>query len=80
MNPYIKFGEKLSITSQDIERKQSFDVNKGHNSRTNVQKMMCKDPKLDLVNMNSYIKFSEILSIGFQDIERKPNFGTNQGP
>ena len=29
VNPYIKFGEKLSITSQDIERKQSFDVNQG---------------------------------------------------
>ena len=44
------------------------------------QKMMCKNPKLDLVNMNLYIKFGAILSIGFQDIEPKPNFGINQGP
>ena len=29
MNAYIKFGEILSIGSQDIERKQNFGVNKG---------------------------------------------------
>ena len=27
MNAYIKFGEFLSIFSQDIERKQNFGVN-----------------------------------------------------
>ena len=42
--------------------------------------MLCKNPKIDLVNMNAYIKFSEILPIGSQDIERKRNFGVNQGP
>ena len=52
---------------------------KGHNSGTNVQKMMCYNPKVDLVNMNAYIKFGEILSIRSQDIERKRNFGLNQG-
>ena len=29
MNSYIKFGEILSIGSQDIGRKQNFGVNKG---------------------------------------------------
>ena len=33
---------------------------KGHNSNTNVRKMTCNNPKLDLVNINAYIKFSEI--------------------
>ena len=41
MNAYIKFGEI---------QKQNFGINKGHNSSTNVQKMMCNNPKLDLVN------------------------------
>ena len=29
MNAYIKFGEILSICSQDIERRQNFGVNQG---------------------------------------------------
>ena len=29
MNAYIKFGEILSICSQDIERKQNFGINHG---------------------------------------------------
>ena len=29
MNAYIKFGEILSICSQDIERKRNFGVNQG---------------------------------------------------
>ena len=76
----IKFGEILSNSSQAIERKHNSGVNQGHNSDTNLPKMMCNNPKLDLVNMNAYIKFGEILSIGCQDIERKQNFGINQGP
>ena len=36
---------------------------KGHNSGKNVQKIMCNNPKLYLVNMNAYIKFGDILSI-----------------
>ena len=28
-NAYLKFGETLSICSQDIERKQTFDLNQG---------------------------------------------------
>ena len=29
MNAYIKFGEKMSVTSQDIERKRNFGINPG---------------------------------------------------
>ena len=58
---------------------QIFGLIKGH-SGTNVQKMMCNNPNVDLVNMNAYIKFDEILSICSHDIERKQNFGVNQGP
>ena len=36
---------------------------------TNVRKMTCNNPKLDLVNMNAFIKFGEI-----QNIERKWNY------
>ena len=34
---------------------------KGHNSSTDVGKMTCNNPKLDLVNMKSYIIFGENL-------------------
>ena len=43
------------------------------------KKMLCNNPKLDLVNMNAYIKFGEVLPIGSQDIERKRNFSVNKG-
>ena len=29
MNAYIKFGEKMSVGSQDIEQKLNFSVNQG---------------------------------------------------
>ena len=29
INAYIKFGENISVSSQDIEWKQSFGVNQG---------------------------------------------------
>ena len=44
MNAYIKFSENRSICSKDIERKQNSGVNQGHNSGTNIQKIMCKIP------------------------------------
>ena len=64
MNAYIKFGEMMSICSQDIEWKRNFSVNQGPYSDTGVGKMTCNNIELDLVNINAYIKFGEILSIG----------------
>ena len=52
---------------------------KGHNSDTNMRKMMRNNRKQDLAKMNEDIKFGEILTIGSQDIERKRNFVANQG-
>ena len=48
----------------------------GHFSGTNVRKMMCNNPNVDLAYMNAYMKFGEIHSICSQDIERKRNFET----
>ena len=45
-----------------------------------MQKMLCNNTNVDLLNLNAYIKFGEILSICSQDIERKQNYGVNQGP
>ena len=64
MNAYIKFGELITICFQDIERKQNILAQiKGYNSGTNVQKMSCDNPNVDLVNLNAHIKFGEIMSI-----------------
>ena len=79
INANIKFGENMSRSSQDIERKQTFGI-KGHNSGTNFRKITCNNPKLDLVNMNANIKFGENMSSSSQDSERKRNFGKHQGP
>ena len=67
MNANIKFGEIMSICSQDIGRKQILAYFKGHNTGTNVRKMICNNSNVDLVNMNTYKKFGEILSICSQD-------------
>ena len=63
-----------------LSGKEIWTLFKGHNSGTNVQKIMCNNPKLDLVNMNAYIEFGEILSISCQDIKGKGNLDVNQGP
>ena len=52
---------------------------KGNNCGINFLKMVCNNPKLDLVNMNAYMKFDENMSSSSQDIERKGNFSVNQG-
>ena len=54
VNAYIKFGENLSICSQDTEQKHFLALIKGHDSGTNMQKRMCNIPYLDLDNMNAY--------------------------
>ena len=75
INAHTKFDQILSTRSQDIEQKQNSDMTsvKGNNSITKVQKMICKNPNLDLVSIkfNAYTKLSEILSICSQDIEWK---------
>ena len=65
---HTKYGQILSICSQDIERKRNFEV-----------KMTGNNPKLDLVNVDVHTKFGQILSIRSQDIERKRNSDIDQG-
>ena len=80
VNVHTKFGQILSIRSQDNERKQNSDINQGRYSVKILQKTMGNNPKLELVNVDVHTKFGQILSICSQDIERKPNFDVNQGP
>ena len=40
----------------------------GHNSGTNVRKMMCNNPKLNLIKINANTKFGEVLSFCSEDI------------
>ena len=67
INAYIKFGEILSICSQDIERKQNLTSIKGHNSIKNLQKLTGNNPKLHFVIINAHTKFGWILSISSLD-------------
>ena len=82
MKVYIKFGEIVSICSQDIERKRNSDLKAKTIKKyvTNESKLIGNNPNLDLVNMNEYIKFGEIMPICIQDIEQKRNSDVNQGP
>ena len=80
MNAYIKFGELMTIVLKILRGNKNLEQIKDHNSGTNVRKMLCDNPNVDLVNMNAYIKCGEILSISSQDNEWKQNLGINQGP
>ena len=50
-NVYTKYGQILSIHSQDIERKQNSDLSRAI-TITNLRKMIVNNPILDLVNFN----------------------------
>ena len=76
---YTKYGQILSILSEDIKKKNLTSI-KGHNSVINLQKMMPTNPNIDLININVYTKIGQILSILSQDNEKKRNSGINQGP
>ena len=80
MNVYIKFGENMSVSSQDIKQKRNFAANQGPYLWYKCEKMMCNNPKLDLAKMNPDIKFGEIFLIGSQEIEGKEILAEYQGP
>ena len=71
INAYTKFGEILSICSEDIERKQNSDINQGPKL---CYKSAKKNPNQHLVNISAYTKFGKILSICSQDIAQKQNY------
>ena len=53
---HTKFGQILSIRSQDIELNGNSNVN-GHNSIKILRKMTGDNPKLDHVNVDVHTKF-----------------------
>ena len=59
INEQTKFGQILSICSQDIERKRNSernsDIHQGPQLCYNCAKNDCNNPNLDLVNINSFI-------------------------
>ena len=77
---HTKFGQILSIRSQDIEQKQNLTSIKGHNSVKILRKITGNNLKLHHVNVDVHIKFGQILSVCSRDIERKRNSDVNQGP
>ena len=68
-NVYTKFGQILSIHSQDMEQNQILESIKGRNFVANLQKTTIYSTNVDLVNDDVYTKFGLILSIRSQDIE-----------
>ena len=61
-----------------LDRNEIVASIKCQNTSTNVRKMTCNNPKLELVNINAYLKFGKKnLSNCSQDIERKQNFGVS---
>ena len=72
INVYMKFGQIILISSQDIERKRIYDIiSKSHYSVTSMRKMMCNNHNQYLVNINEHTKFGRIISIFSQYFDRK---------
>ena len=60
---HTKFGQILSICSQDIERKRNFGNNegpKGNNSSANLGKLTCIYTLVDIVNIDAYAKYVKV--------------------
>ena len=58
---HTKFGQILSICSQDFGRKRNFGNNeglsKGNNSSANFGKLTCIYTLVDIVNIDAYAKY-----------------------
>ena len=55
-NVYTKFGQILSIGSQDIERKRNSDINQGRNSVVNLRNLTLYNPNLDIIYVKCVYK------------------------
>ena len=60
VTPNAKIDQIPSIRSQDTERKQKFEIAKGHNFVLNLQKLTRYNPNLELVKVNVHAKFDQI--------------------
>ena len=58
---HTKFGQILSVCSQDIEWNEILTSIKGHNSVKILRKMTGNNPKQHLVNTDVHTKFGQIL-------------------
>ena len=61
IHAYTKLGKFYQSVLKILSRKEILTLIKGHKSITNLRKMMCNNPNLDLVNINAYTIFCEIL-------------------
>ena len=61
MNDYnlVKF---CSYVRKILNGNENLALIKGHNSGTNVRKIICNNPNVDHVNINAFLKSGEILS------------------
>ena len=80
INAYIKLGEILSgqFVLKILSGNKNLTSVKGHNTITNVPKMVPNNPNLVLVNINAHTKLGEILSVSSLDIERKQKSDISQ--
>ena len=68
INQHTKFGQFLTICSQDIEQKRNSERN------SDIFLFMSNNTNLDLVSINAYTKFGKMISICSQDNEQKRNY------
>ena len=82
INAYTKYGQILLIRSllrgNEILNKFLTSA-KGHNSISNVQKMMCCNHNLDLVNINTHTNFGQTLSIRLKIMSGNENLTLIKG-
>ena len=60
INSYLKFGEILSLCSQDIERKRNFWRKSRATTLVQIWKNDVKQSPARFCHINAYIKFGEI--------------------
>ena len=74
MQNLVEFNQFVHKT---LHRNEIQTPTKGRNSVINLQKLMCNNPNLYLVNIKAYAKFCQTPSICSQAIARKQNSNTN---
>ena len=52
-NEYIKFSDICQFFHKILSGNKNLALIKGHNTSTNVLKIMCNNPNLDLININA---------------------------
>ena len=70
MNAYLKFGEILPIVLNILSLNEILASIKGLKSSSNLRKITCNNPMLDLVNINAYIKLAEFCPFALKILSR----------